>query len=457
LKEAQRKERSMQIIEKAISEIKPYEKNPRKNDGAVEYVANSIREFGFKVPIVIDKDGVIVCGHTRWKAAKKLKLEAVPCIMADDLTPEQIKAFRLADNKVGEMAEWDLDLLGDELAALDIDMEQFGFSEEEKKDDDEEQEPHEDDGPDEIPAIPTAKLGEIYRLGDHYLMCGDSTKPEDVEALMQGEKADLFLTDPPYNVAIGDKNKTLKEHGFGGGITENIVGDAGMTDEQIGETLWKPAFIQARDNAKENCTCYITMPQGGTHMMMMMMMNAAGWQVKHELIWVKNAPTFSLGRLDYDYQHEPILYGWNKNHKFYADDYEKSVMEEDIVNIESMDAAAMKKLLKRIFTGNFATSIFRENKPKKCDLHPTMKPVKLFARLIKNSSRKGDIVLDLFGGSGTTIIACEQLKRRCYMMEYDPRYVDVIIARWEKETGKKAELIRGGDHNGENRTPAGTD
>lgn len=443
----------MEIISKKLSEIRPYEKNPRRNDAAVQYVANSIREFGFKVPIVIDKGGTIVCGHTRYKAAASLGLTEVPCIMADDLTPEQIKAFRLADNKVGELAEWDFDLLAKELNGLDMDMTAFGFAEEDTKNsEDEEQEPHEDEGPDEIPAEPTAKRGNVYRLGEHFLMCGDSTKPEDMEALMQGEKADLFLTDPPYNVAVGSKNAFLNTYQKAGRITEDIAGDSGMTDEQIGETLWRPAFIQARNNAKDSCACYITMPQGGTHMMMMMMMNAAGWQVKHELIWIKNAPTFSLGRLDYDYQHEPILYGWNKTHKFYSEDYEKSIMEEDIADIDGMDEKAAKKLLKRMFCGDFATSIIREDKPRKCDLHPTMKPVKLFGRLIKNSTRKGDIVLDLFGGSGTTIIACEQLRRKCYMMEYDPRYVDVIIARWEKETGKKAELIQeGSGHDGEDR------
>src|SRR5574344_443284 len=188
----------MEIIIKKISEIKPYEKNPRKNDAAVEFVMNSIKEFGFKVPIVIDKDGVIVAGHTRYKASKKLKLTEVPCIIADDLTPEQIKAYRLADNRVAEKSEWDIDLLSGELDdILNIDMAQFDFDLSENID---ESEVVEDDFDVELPEEPKAKLGDIYQLGNHRLMCGDSTSITDVEKLMNGNKADMVFTDPPYGM-----------------------------------------------------------------------------------------------------------------------------------------------------------------------------------------------------------------------------------------------------------------
>lgn len=181
-----------------------------------------------------------------------------------------------------------------------------------------------------------------------------------------------------------------------------------MTDEEIGETLWKPAFVNMRDVAKDCCNIYVTMPQGGSHMMMMMMMMiSAAWQVKHELIWVKNQPTFSMGRLDYDYQHEPICYGWNKSHIFYG-------------------------------KGEQNKSIWHYDKPRESKLHPTMKPIPLVCNAILNSSKRDDIILDAFGGSGTTLIACEQTGRKARLMEFDPKYVDVIIARWESFTNKKA-------------------
>ena len=441
----------MQIIEKKLSEIKPYKNNPRKNDNAVPYVAESIREFGFKVPLVIDKDGEIVAGHTRYKAAQQLGLETVPCIIADDLTPQQTKAFRLADNKVAEKAEWDDGLLDLELADLtDLDMSAFGFDLPEKE---KPAEPEEDDyDADMARPEPRTKKGDIYLLGEHRLMCGDSTDAGDVAELIGGRLADLVLTDPPYGVAIGSKNKALneacKKNGMplkGGHNETDIAGDKDMTADEMKSKIWLPAFTNARANSNDTCSVYITMPQGGELMMMMMMAAVeAGWQVKHGLVWVKNVATFSMGHLDYDYQHEPILYGWNKTHKFYSNDYEKSVLADVPEDIDSMTEKAAKRLLKRLIDDRRTTSVIRENKPQKSELHPTMKPVKLFGRLIKNSSKPGQIVLDLFGGSGTTLIACEQLDRVCMMMEYDPHYCDVIIDRWEQYTGDKAEKIKEG-------------
>src|SRR5574344_302900 len=198
----------MEIITRKLSEIKPYEKNPRKNDAAVEFVMNSIKEFGFKVPIVIDKDGVIVAGHTRYKASKKLKLAEVPCIIADDLTDEQIKAYRLADNRVAEKSEWDIDLLSGELDdILNIDMAQFDFDLSENV---EESEVVEDDFDVELPEEPKAKMGDIYQLGNHRLMCGDSTSITDIEKLMDGNKADIVLSDPPYGMNLDTDFSTIK-------------------------------------------------------------------------------------------------------------------------------------------------------------------------------------------------------------------------------------------------------
>jgi DNA modification methylase len=219
----------------------------------------------------------------------------------------------------------------------------------------------------------------------------------------------MVFTDPPYNVAIGSKNAFLNSVQKAGCCCEDIENDKGMTDAEIGEQLWKPAFQNMADNAQDDCSIYVTMPQGGTHMMMMMMADAC-WQVKHELMWLKNQPTFSMGRLDYDYKHEPIMYGWKKTHNFYG-------------------------------KGLFTKSVWEYDKPRKCNLHPTMKPVALIANALLNSSVEGNNILDLFGGSGSTLIACEQLNRKCYMMEMSPKYVDVIIKRWEEYTGKKAEKI----------------
>lgn len=399
----------MNIIEKRVKDLKPYEKNPRLNDDAVKYVAESIKEFGFKVPIVIDKDNNIVCGHTRWKACKKLKIETVPCVVADDLTEEQIRAYRLADNRVAEKAEWDLALLDTELAEIEtIDMTLLGFDDEEEETP---QEVVEDDFDEEPPAEPIAKYGDLYQLGRHRLMCGDSTKTNDVECLMGGYKADMVFTDPPYGVSIGDKNKMLNTFQPPGRCCANIENDTLEPDELYNVLV--TAFSNCKENCKDDASYYVTAPQGGgLGMMMMMMMRDAGLENRHTLMWLKNAPTFSMGRLDYDYKHEPIMYTWTKSHHFYG-------------------------------KGKHKTSVWEIPKPRKCDLHPTMKPIELVVNAILNSSKENDIILDIFAGSGTTLMASEQTNRRCYCMELEPKYADVIINRWESFTGKKAIKING--------------
>ena len=227
----------------------------------------------------------------------------------------------------------------------------------------------------------------------------------------------MCFTDPPYGVSIGTKNKLLKEKvsgGVGNAITEDIENDTASADE-LHDILVK-CMTNVRENCKEDASYFVTAPQGGElcMMMMMMMMMNAGLKVRHVLMWLKNAPTFSLGRLDYDYQHEPIFYTWTKTHHNYR-------------------------------AGKFRTSVWTFDKPRKCDLHPTMKPVGLVSNCMLDTTKEGDNIIDLFGGSGTTLIAAEQLNRRCYMMELDPHYCDVIIARWEKLTGNKAERISNGN------------
>lgn len=384
----------MDIINIALKDLKPYENNPRKNDDAVKYVAESIKEFGFKVPIVIDKNNVIVAGHTRYKAAKKLKMSEVPCIIADDLTDEQIKAFRLADNKVAEKAEWDFDLLNAELDdIIDLDMELFGF-EDALQDDAEEA--VEDEFEVELPAEPKSKLGDIYQLGNNRLMCGDSTVLEDVEKLMGGEQADMLLTDPPYNVNYEGKTKDKLK----------------IKNDQMGNDTFRQFLTDAFSNAdmvmKPGAVFYIWHADSEGYNFRGACFDA-GWTVRQCLIWNKNSMV--MGRQDYQWKHEPCLYGWKEGagHLWASDRKQTTVINFD--------------------------------KPTRNDMHPTMKPIPLFDYQIKNNTKGGDVVLDLFGGSGTTIMACEQNGRRGYSMEYDPRYVDVIVDRWEKFTGAKAVLL----------------
>ena len=386
----------MNIVNKKLTEIKPYEKNPRYNDEAVTPVANSIKEFGFKVPIVIDKDGVIVAGHTRYKAAKKLKLEEVPVIVADDLNEEQIKAFRLADNKVGEIATWDDGLLAQELEnILSLDMTDFGF--EIGGIEDIEEEAQEDGFDEPLPEEPKAKVGDIYRLGKHLLMCGDSTSPEDVKKLMGDSLADLLITDPPYNVAykgrteekLTIKNDNMSEDSFRRFLTEAFM---------AADSVMKPGAVFYIWHADKEAYNF----RGACADM--------GWVVRQCIIWNKNS--MILCRQDYQWKHEPCLYGWKEGTHLWASDRKQ-------------------------------TSVIDCNRPTKSKVHPTMKPVGLFDYQIKNNTKQGDIVLDTFSGSGTTIIACEQNGRIARCMELDPRYIDVEIKRWEDFTGQKAEKIAG--------------
>ena len=390
-----------------IEQIIPYANNARHHgDADTDAIMASIREFGFNDPIGIWK-GIIVEGHGRLIAAKRLGMETVPVIKLDHLTDEQRKAYALAHNKTAELSGWDFNILNSELAELsDIDMSEFGFDmsaiEETPAAKDDDYEPI-------VPEEPVAQAGQVWVLGNHRLMCGDSADAEDVRKLFGGVEADMVFTDPPYGVAIGDKNKMLDEvaGGKSGRIKTNIEGDT-LATEDLYEMLLA-AFKNLRENCADDCSYYVSSPQGGEIGLMMMMMRDAGLEVRHNLIWEKSSATFSMGRLDYDYKHEPIFYTWTKRHNFYG-------------------------------KGQFKNTVWQFPKPRKCDLHPTMKPVELVAECLLNSSKEGDAVADIFGGSGTTMIACEQLNRRCYMMEKDPHYADVIIDRWETFTGKKAVL-----------------
>lgn len=375
----------MQIVEKKLDELREYENNPRNNDNAVAAVAASIKEFGFKVPIVIDKDGVIIAGHTRLKAAKQLRMQTVPCIVADDLTEEQIRAFRLADNKTAELAGWDFAKLDEELAALSLnfDMTAFGF------DDltlDDPQEIVEDEVPEvDEDAEPITKLGDIWQLGRHRLMCGDSTDKATVEMLMDGKKADMVFTDPPYGVDYEGINNDSRN---------------GLED------LLTYAFENYKENCIDGASVYCFHSDKCADIFHVVFRSFCHFSSM--IIWEKQSLVLSQG--DYQSIHEPCLYGWfdNGTHRFFGDRKQTSVWQFDRKSIEG---------------------------------HTTPKPIGFICKALENSSKKNEKVLDLFGGSGSTLIACEQLSRTCYMMELDPKYCDVIIRRWETLTGETAQLL----------------
>ena len=411
---------------KKIGELFPYFNNPRNNDVAVEAVAESIKQFGFQNPIIIDKENVIIAGHTRYKAAQLLGIEEVPVIVAD-LSDDQARAYRLADNKTGELAEWDFEKLNAEITELnDFDLSAFGFN----MDDFIFEAQAEDDDFDVYEALedieePTTRQGELYRLGNHYLLCGDSTKQEDVEKLMQDETADLFLTDPPYNVDYE-------------GTAGKIQND-NMKDGDFKEFL-KSAFFNADKVLKNGGAFYIWHGENES-LNFRQACKHTDWKVRQCLIWVKNG--FIMGRQDYHWKHEPCLYGWKDGATHYfIDDRTQSTVYEDKIDVNKLKKEEMKELINELLEDRQPTTIIREDKPLRNEEHPTMKPIKLLSRLITNSSRKKEIVLDLFGGSGSTLIACEQLNRHCYMAELDPKYCDVIIKRWETLTGKKAEIVK---------------
>jgi site-specific DNA-methyltransferase (adenine-specific) len=395
----------MEIIYKNVDEIIPYENNPRKNDDAVDYVAKSIEEFGFKVPIIIDKNNVIVTGHTRLKAAKKLGLEEVPTIKADDLTEEQIKAFRLADNKVSEYATWDDDLLNIELKDLDIDMSNFGFDMD--FDIEEEQEVVEDEVP-EVPEEPKAKLGDIYQLGNHRLMCGDSTSEEDVTKLMNENIASIEITSPPYNVGESSKlncNTKMKESKY-------ISSDDNIIDYK---NLIDKTTINGINNSK------------------------------FAFINLQMLSNNKIDIIEYMNKYKDYLCDigiWNKG-------FGVPAMAERVMNSAFEFVFIFSKINNSRAIG---TKKFRGNIPNIFDIPPQRKnefsnihaatfPIEFPTFFIKNFTNENENVLDLFGGTGTTLIACEQLNRKCYMMELDPHYIDVIIQRWENFTGEKAALI----------------
>lgn len=374
----------MDVRNISVKDLIPYERNTKKHDKTqINNVAESIKQYGFVQPIVIDKDNVVVIGHCRLLAAKQLKMKEVPCVCVEDLTEEQVKALRIVDNKSNE-SEWDFDILPDELADLDLSDFDFDFGIEGEE---EETEIAEDEAP-EPPAEPKSKLGDLWQLGSHRLICGDSTDVAVIDRLMDGVKADMVLTDSPYGVNIvNDKGKVGADNLAKNGVYAPVIGDDTTETAQ-----------QAYDIYSQLCDKLILW--GGNYFLDFLP-PSDGW-----LIWDKRGESgirnnFADGEMAWCSFHTPV------------------------------------RIYHQLWNG-----MIREGEHEK-RVHPTQKPIKMLSEILQDFTKEGDIILDVFGGSGSTLIACEQTGRTCYMAELSPEYVDVIIKRWENLTGEKAVLING--------------
>lgn len=474
-----------------IAEIKPYDRNPRNNDGAVDAVAASIKEFGWRQPIVVDRDGVIIAGHTRYKAAQKLKCKEVPVVVAENLTDEQVKAYRLADNKTGELAEWDTALLDEELTELaDFDMSQFGFDtilQEEAR------ESEEDDYEVELPEEPKAKPGDIYQLGRHRLMCGDCTIGENIDKLLDGKTARITITSPPYGVGKDYEEK---------GIETWKKTISGVINAIKGKTIlivWNIADLFSTGTQYSEPTGAYSVE----------MMEQAGYKMLYNRIWKKPGGVFSNNPYytvttkpvqDYEYLYcfaekdaekrldeikaylfteakkaklnDKIIkelggpgamcghwftnHQWafinSKNYKKIFNYCKKNKIPAFEKEYDELENEYKRKIIfshclsKEDFSSWGMYGVWEFNTVhKRLGGHAAAFPIELPSRFIKMHTYRDDLILDPFGGTGTTLIAAEELGRNCATMEREPKYVDVIIDRWENLTGEKAVKIDGAE------------
>ncbi len=401
----------MQISVMPIDRIIPYARNPRNNEAAVAKVAASIREFGWRQPIVVDKEMVVIAGHTRLLAARQLGISSVPVHVAENLSDAQVKAYRIADNRTHEDSEWNDELLVLELGELkesDFDLKLTGFDTNELEQllTAENLGLVDEDSVPEAPIVPVSKADDIWILGEHKLLCGDALASESYSKLLGDNLADMVFTDPPYNVDyVGGARERIAARTTGH-ARDKILND------NLGENFYK--FL------KNTCSNLITYCKGAIYICMASSeldtlhkaFRESGGHWSTFIIWAKNH--FTLGNSDYHRQYEPILYGWPKGNKhFWCGDRNQA----DLWFVNKLNANV---------------------------LHPTMKPIELVSKAIENSSKSRDVVLDTFGGSGSTLIACEKTGRSCRMMELEPKYCDIIIDRWQEFTGKSATLCDSG-------------
>jgi len=438
----------VQVVTLDIDKVIPYARNPRKNGAAVAKVASSIKEFGFRQPIVVDESHVVIVGHTRLAAARLLGLTTVPVHVATNLSDAKIKAYRLADNRTHEEAEWDTELLAlelEDLRGLDFDLSLTGFDDEEL--DDLLASTADDSEIDTAPAVPevsTSRQGDVWILGPHRVMCGDAT--QNMAALMAGVLADIVWTDPPYNVDYADKSTGSNSKRKQSEIKNDSLDDKSFYDFLF--AVCKSLMVVMRPGA----AIYVAHSEIERNNFTQAFKNA-GFKLSGVIIWKKNS--IVLGRSDYQWMHEPILYGWKpgSKHRWYGGRKKKTVMDlgEQSPFVQMADGRYMIRVGDRVMVVDgdatveeVVPSIIHENMPHRSDLHPTMKPVALVERMLKHSARSGDIVLDPCGGSGSTLIAADRLGMCARLMEIDPGYCDVILLRWSALTGRQPVLEQTG-------------
>ena len=427
----------MKIEVLPIDSLKPYENNAKIHTPAqVAQIAASIKEFGNNDPIAVDENNMVIEGHGRLLALKSLGVKEAECIRLVGLTDDQKRAYIHIHNQLTMNTGFDMDILTQELKSIEgIDMSFFGFDMDFSIDQDFDF----DDGQnveDELLSSsaakePRTKRGQLWQLGRHRLMVGDSTSEEDVDKLTGGEAMDLCITDPPYNV------------NYEGGTQEKLTIINDDMDDLSFYRFLQNFYAQMLRVLKYGASYYI-FHADTEGLNFRAALQEAGGQVKQNLIWVKNS--LVLGRQDYQWKHEPILYGWKDGagHYFVNDRCQTTVFENK-PDLDSMTREELADLAEKLLAKleEIPTSIIHHDKPVRSELHPTMKPVALCEKLIQNSSKRGEKVIDFFGGSGSTLMACEETGRICYTMELDTRYADVIINRWEEATGEKAVLMNG--------------
>lgn len=449
-------EQTLKTEKRKLNELVAADYNPRKaltpEDSEYQKIKRSIEEFGYVDPIIINEDGTIIGGHQRCTVLKDLGYEEVDVVVVS-LDKQREKALNIALNKI--TGEWDELKLKDLLLDLDLgdyDISLTGFEQEDLAElvDNLAVEPEAMDDDFDGEAVledivePKTRLGDVWKLGRHRLMCGDSTSQEDVATLMKGEMADLIITDPPYNVNYGDKAEMLDTYLQKGHRNNSRIKNDNMDNESFYSFMLQ-IYQSAYEFMRDGAAIYVFHAESTGHIFRQAFLDA-GLKLAQCLIWEKNA--FVLGRQDYQWRHEPCLYGWKEGaaHYFINDRTQDTVILEDDVDFEAMKKADLIAYIEDMHRKyKDQTSVIYENKPTRNDIHPTMKPVTLIGRLMSNSSKSGWNVLDLFGGSGSTLMAAEQLGRTAFLMELDEKFCDVIVKRWEEYTGQSAIRISGGD------------